>query len=288
MRGIWLVLIALGLSSVASATPWFTQDPRTLPQGKWRVEEHVLYSDVDDALVDGDRVPFAAIEDFTSLTLHTRVRYGATDDLTVFVDVPYVRKRVTGLGGVETTNDGLGDLFFLAKYKYHDSKRHRLRQAAFVALKAENGEAEGLPGPLALGTGTTDWTFGHLWEKGLGEATGYASVGYTLTGDRDDLGTDPGDAIFFNVAAEHPIGHQGLQFVWEINGRHTGSTEAGGGTVPNTDSLIVAFSPGVQYVRRLKSGPLQLEAGVQIPVYMQGDAPAIPNYTAYVGGFIVF
>ena len=160
--------------------------------------------------------------------------------------------------------------------------------AAFLALKAENGDAEGLPGPLALGTGTTDWTFGHLWEKGFGRATGYASLCYTLTGDRDDLGTDPGDVICFNLAAEHRLNDRGLQFVWEINGRHTGSTEAGGISVPNTDSFIVSVSPGLQLVRPTKSGLFQLEAGVQIPVYLQGDAPAIPNYTAYAGGFIVF
>ncbi|NLO05202.1 MAG: hypothetical protein GX131_05165, partial [candidate division WS1 bacterium] len=47
-----LAIFTLG---AAHATPWFTQDPRTLPEGKWRVEEHILYSETDSALVDGDR-----------------------------------------------------------------------------------------------------------------------------------------------------------------------------------------------------------------------------------------
>ena len=50
MRSLCFALIAAIAASAAFATPWFTQDPRTLPAGKWRVEEHVLYAPFEDAL----------------------------------------------------------------------------------------------------------------------------------------------------------------------------------------------------------------------------------------------
>ena len=50
-------LLAAAATS-AGATPFFTQDPRTLPQGKWRVGTHLLFSDSDDSLVNGEKVPF--------------------------------------------------------------------------------------------------------------------------------------------------------------------------------------------------------------------------------------
>jgi len=115
MRNIWLLLIGLSLSSLAAATPWFTQDPRTLPEGKWRVEEHVLYAPVDDRLVDGDREPLTTVQDFSSLTLHTRVRYGWTDNVTVFADLPYVFRHATANGGAKLDNEAMGDVLVLVK-----------------------------------------------------------------------------------------------------------------------------------------------------------------------------
>ncbi|MEN6401101.1 MAG: hypothetical protein ABFD94_04095, partial [Armatimonadia bacterium] len=67
MRIYVALLLGLAAATAAMATPWFTQDPRTLPEDKWRIEEHVLFSEVDSALVDGDKVPLPAGK-FSSLT----------------------------------------------------------------------------------------------------------------------------------------------------------------------------------------------------------------------------
>jgi hypothetical protein len=282
MRSIWLALIGMTFASLAAATPWFTQDPRTLPAGKWRVEEHVLYAPFSDSLVDGDRTPLTAVQDFSALTLHTRIRYGWRDDVTVFADVPWVSKHVTTNSGSTLDNDSVGDVLLLVKGKYHDNKESRSRRAWALSLKLNTGETGGLPPALATGSGTIDWTVAHLWEKGVGRATYYASTGYTNTGSRRDLGRNPGDVLFLNLAGEHKLGGSPWNFVWEMNGRYEGPTAGAEGT---TEATTIALSPGLQYVR---PGKLQLEAGVQVPVLTWGDAPALPDYTAYAGGFIIF
>jgi len=47
-----LLTILMSLE-ISHATPWFTQDPKTLPQGNWRFEEHIMYSKADSGLADG-------------------------------------------------------------------------------------------------------------------------------------------------------------------------------------------------------------------------------------------
>jgi hypothetical protein len=104
-------LVALTLTSLTHATPWYTQDPRTLPEGGWRVEEHVLGTHIGNSLADGSEAPLPGGASGVSATvLHTRVRYGVRDDLTVFMDFPFVSKEVRGTGGQVQDKSGLGDL----------------------------------------------------------------------------------------------------------------------------------------------------------------------------------
>lgn len=288
MKRTIIALCLFGLAAAANATPWFTQDPRTLKQGMWRVEEHILYSSVDNSLSDGNEVPFGAGGEFTNFILHTRVRYGIRDDLTVFVDAPWVNKRWTQSSGTVATDNGLGDMLFLLKYKYHDNRADKTRRAFALSLKPHTGDYVGLPGPLAQGTGTTDWTLFHLWEKGVGKATWYASLGYSLTGSRSDTGRNPGDAILFNLAAEHKLSPE-MNFVWEINGRYEGNTSGGALPVPASGATTIALTPGLQYTKTRTGGRFTtLEAGVQLPVITEGNLAAIPDYTIYAGGYTVF
>lgn len=283
-----LTISLLTLAAAAYATPWFTQDPRTLPEGKWRLEEHILYSSVDSSLSDGDKVPLGAGGEFTNFIAHTRLRYGLRDDLTIFMDAPWVNKRWTQANGTLAKENGLGDMLFLLKYKYHDDRADKTRRAWALSLKPHTGDYAGLPGPLALGTGTTDWTALHLWEKATGNTTWYANLGYQLTGSRSDTDRNPGDGILFNLAAEHKL-NQTTNFVWEINGRYEGNGT--GATLPSPPSggTVISLSPGLQYTKAGSAGRFTtLEAGVQVPVITEGDMPGIPDYTLYAGGYTVF
>jgi hypothetical protein len=271
------------------ATPWFTQDPRTLPEGRWRVEEHILYTPFEESLVASRSQPLALGRKASSLTLATRVRYGARDNLTVFADVPWVRKRLTATDGSVRTESGLGDLMLLAKYEYHDDRASQTRRAVALSLKPRTGDYRELPGLLATGSGTTDWALLHLWEQGRGDSTWYASLGYVLTGTRSDVNRDPGDVFVYNLAAEHRLGRGPWQAVWELNGRHEQRATEGGVRVAPSGASLLFFTPGLQYLQPGRAGRLAtFEAGLQIPVLKTGNLPAVPEYTLYAGGYAVF
>ena len=279
-----IALFALALSA-AHATPWFTQDPRTLPEGKWRVEEHIFFSETSDALADGDRQSLPGGAEATALTLHTRVRYGVNDRLTVFADIPWISNEFDPGAGAKRTEEGFGDLLFLGKYMYHDNREAATRRAVALFIKPDTGDSSTDIGLLRTGTGTTNVGVNHLWEKQSGETTWYASVGYIYTGENGSLDLDPGDVIVGNIAAEHELGGA-WKGVWEINARHQGQAERAGADVPNSESTIIALSPGVQYQMQPAPGEIAVfEAGVQIPTFTWGDSAAIEDYTIYGGGY---
>jgi len=283
------VFALLCVAVAAHATPWFTQDPRTLPQGMWRVEEHFLYSGIDSGLIDGDSAPLpGGVTNASSLTMHTRVRYGARDDLTLFVDLPWVEKRAHSPAGT-LDNSGLGDIMFLAKWKYHEEKEQGKRRALAGFVKFDNGEHENVPGLVALGSGQNDYGLVHWWEWNQGSATWYGNLAYVLRDFRDDTGVNPGDWFLFNLAAEHKLGDTPVNLVWEINGRHEAPSHQAGRSVANTGSTIVSLTPGLQYVDKgAKGRSITWEAGVQVPVIKDGGLPALPDYTVYAGGYAIF
>jgi len=290
-RPLVVSLIALSLlyAVAAHATPWFTQDPRTLPEGKWRVEEHFLYAGIDQGLADGEGVPLpGGVTNASSITAHTRIRHGVRDDLTVFVDLPWVRKSVhTATGTVD--NDGLGDIQFLAKWKYREDKEAGWRRAVAAFAKFDTGDAEGLPPLLATGSGQNDFGLTHLWEWRHAGSTWYAGTGYVYRDTRSDTGVNPGDWILLNLAAEHPIGDTHANFVWELNGRREARNRQAGQSLGNSGSTIISLSPGLQYVDKKANGrSITWEAGVQVPLFKHGNLPALPDYTVYAGGYAIF
>jgi hypothetical protein len=284
--------VALGVlfaAAVAGATPWFTQDPRTLPAGHWRVEEHVLIQGINDGLANGHEAPLPnGATGASSLTALTRIRYGARDDLTVFVDIPFVDKELDTPAGPDR-NSGLGDLTFLAKWKYHEHKQANHRRALAGFVKLENGEHEGLPPLVSLGSGQMDYGLVHLWEWDTKEANYYASTGYVYRDTRSDTGVNPGDWVLFNAAMEHKLGKTPMNVVIELNGRHELESRRAGASVPSSGATIVSLSPGLQYSQRYKDGTaVTFEMGVQVPVITAGDLPALPDYTFYGGAYVIF
>lgn len=282
---VWL------LGGIAQATPFFTQDPRTLPEGKWRVESHFLYADIDESLVDGDSVPLVGGEEATSLTINTRVRYGVNDDLTVFVDIPYVRKTLTDNSGDKDTNEGLGDMVFLAKQKVYENPHKKSRAAVALARKFDTGEYRNLPPELATGTGQENWLLIALAERSLGKTTWYTSVGHVWTGRRDDLDVNPGQVFIANLAAEHRLGDSDNPWVavGEINYFDQDKFRRGDNTVEASGSTTTKLALGLQYRPKPKAGRFYvIETEVQFPLAESGYTRTREDPLIYLGGYMVF
>jgi len=284
---VFLALFVLG-GETALTTPFFTQDPRTLPAGKWRVETHLLSSHYEHSLVDGDEVPLLSGDSASASTYQTRIRYGAADKLTLFVDIPYVRKTVCA-GGVRRISNGRGDVALLVKYNIHDDRARGTRAAVALSTKLATGDYRNLPPELALGTGQTNWILVLLGEKQVGIDTYYASVAYVDTGERTDVDTDPGQVFRANVAIEHKVGDSPCNIVGELNYFHQGRFERVGETVETSGSTILNAAIGAQYAPRLQPGRLLIvESEIQFPIHSAGYSAALPDYTYYLGAWTVF
>lgn len=279
--------LLIAFSSIAVATPWYTQDPRTLKEGKWRLEGHVLYTSIDSALSDGDEVPLASATKASSLVSLVRARYGVRDDLTLFVDIPWVNKRAHLRDGTVLDEEGLGDLAFVAKWKYHDNPDQKTRRAWAAGVKTRTGDYRGRPALVATGSGTTNWNLTHLWEQQVGSTTWFGNLTYSLTGRNHDTGVDPGDVFLFNLAAEHPVA-PGWTVVGELNGRYQGHFDKPGNPHVLGSSTVVSLTSGVQHTWKRPGGQTTVEAGVQFPVITRGDQPSIPDHEIHVGVFTVF
>lgn len=284
------LLLWVAVIPAAKATPWYTQDPRTLPEGGWRVETHVLYSEIDNSLVDGDKGPLpGGATDASALVFHNRFRYGLKDDLTVFVDVPYVSKRVHLADGAVRDSSGLGDLNLLAKYKYSEDKKAGERKAVALFYKTHTGDYRGLSGLLATGTGQDNVGLLHLWEWDRADTNWYANLGYVWTGERKDNHKDGGDLVLFNLAAEHSLGKTSpWRLVGELNGQYEGNGKQAGAPVAGSGSTVISVAPGVQYAEKRGKTATTWEAGVQVPVVKRGDLPALQDYQLYLGAYTVF
>ena len=284
---MFLALLTVG-GGTAIATPFFTQDPRTLPAGKWRVETHLLASHFDQSLVDGDKVPLLAGDAASASTYQTRIRYGAADKLTLFVDIPYVRKTLS-VDGKRRTHNGLGDMALLAKYKMHDDRERGTRAAVALSTKLATGDYRGLPPELALGTGQTNWILVLLGERQSGRDTYYASAAYVDTGERSDVNTDPGQVFRANLAMEHKLGASPYNIVGELNYFYQGRFERAGETVATSGANILSIALGAQYAPKLEPGRLLfVESELQFPIHSTGYSAALPDYTYYLGAWTVF
>jgi hypothetical protein len=283
------LLVIGATAAIAAATPFFTQDPGTLPQGLWRVEEHSLYADYDTSVVDGGETPLVGGRDASSWTLNTRVRYGVRDDLTVFVDVPHVRKTLTDADGSKHTNEGLGDLFLLAKYRVYDNHQTKTRAAVVAATKLKTGEYRDLPPELALGTGQTNYIVGGLIQKQVGRNTYYASALHAFTGRRSDLNANPGDVTMLNLAGEFPIADSHLNAVTELNYSRQGKTYRDGARVDASGSRVLNAAAGLQYYpKAARFKKTVIEAEVQLPVSTSGYVSTLADPLYYVGAWVVF
>jgi len=274
---------------IAHATPWFTQDPKTLPQGGWRFEEHMMYSGADSGLADGAAATLpGGLTDSSTLIMQTRLRYGVTDKLTVFGDLPYVRQEIELASGDTGSNSGLGDITLLAKYQYHNDQASRHRRALAVFYKLENGDSNAAPALLSLGTGQENIGLIHLWEWDRSKVNWYANLGYVWTGELDS-GKNPGDVILFNLAAEHRLGQTPWRFVWELNGQLQGKSDLNGAGVAQSGATTIYFTPGFQWVGQKHGSTVwNWETGVQLPLYEKGFLPAAQDYKLYAGGYVMF
>lgn len=206
----------------------------------------------------------------TSLAL----AYGVSDDLTLSVRLPYIKRNNIREGELEDgvpevhskgDSEGIGDAVFFGQYRFF--KRDSTGASILFGVKAPTGKTDvnnqgaQLGAELQPGSGSWDVLAGAAFSKQRGRAGYHANVLYNRTteGSQD---TDSGDTFSYNVALsyrlsdgkhDHPHskdatahGHLIWDLLLEINGETRGKTRIAGNPEPHSGGSVIHLSPGIR------------------------------------------
>ncbi len=148
--------------------------------------------------------------------------YGVTNDLTVSVRLPWVRR--TGIREAEIEDpaeppeifnrgdaSGIGDLTLLGQYRFYNNRATRSEAALLLGVKAptgvtdrSNNQGEPFDAEFQPGSGSWDGLFGLAYTQRFGPWSLDVSALYVLvtTGIQD---TDLGDRVLYNAAISYRL-----------------------------------------------------------------------------------
>lgn len=205
----------------------------------------------------------------TSLAL----AYGWSDDLTISMRLPYVKRSNIREGELEAGapevhakggSAGLGDALFFGQYRFWKNDAQGL--SLLLGVKAPTGKTnvsnlgERLETELQPGSGSWDLLSGLALSTRRGRMAYHANVLYNKTarGTRD---TDLGDAFFYNAALGYRLGigdsrhahpdstghsHLAWDLLLELNGEWRGRNKVAGEVQPHSGGNQAYLSPGVR------------------------------------------
>ncbi len=266
---------------IGTASPVITQTGITLPQGmiatglitQFTQFDNVSASRLMAISASASSEPRGDVHSTKSLTIPSVfAAIGVTDDLTLGVRLPYVRR--DGLisahdFGSELHNqgnpDGFGGVSIFGQYRVFRSEDNLNHLSIVVALKTPTGakrldDADGelIETHSQPSAGSWNPSFGLSFTRAMGKFSFDSSVLYTVatTGTQN---TNLGDLFDYNFAlsyafvgeAKDALFSSSNQSQWtgilELNGTWQDYLKSGGMTDPNSGGNIVYISPGVRY-----------------------------------------
>lgn len=198
--------------------------------------------------------------------------HGLKENLALFFTVPYMNQQVDRvlprLGRVESAHDGVGDLTFLAKYRFwqRDTRPgETYRWAALGGLNVRSGDSE-------FSSDSYDPILGTVFTLQRDRNLLDADLIYQFNTGRDE---SRHDALRYDLAYSYrffpAVFEPGANYEWnavaELNGLY--STDG---------SHEVFLSPGLQFVTERWA----IEASVQLPVIQDVDGPET-DYRLVIG-----
>ncbi|MBI4602970.1 MAG: hypothetical protein HY721_13515 [Planctomycetes bacterium] len=226
--------------------------------------------------------------------------FGAHEDVTVALNVPYVVKELeTTMGGrrLHLNSDGLGDISVVGKWRFYKDPElgGTTESAAFLGIELPTGRDDvrdagiRLPQPLQPGSGSVDGILGaaftRLWDGGRWLLN--ADLFYKANSEANDYGF--GNILRFDVGGQfraYPSRYERydqftLNLILELNGEYAEKDTLDGDRVDGTGGLKLFASPGIQAI---VSESLLFEVGVQIPVFRHLHGPQLgEDFRATIG-----
>lgn len=240
--------------------------------------------------------------------------YGITDDLSIGLSLPYVRRAgiregEAGEGGAPASvvergdSSGLGDLTALAKYRFFKDRQGR-QAALLFGAKLPTGDTgrtdqhgERFETSAQPGSGSLDPLLGLAVSQSFGRASLDASLVYAFArkGAQD---TRLGDRANYNVGLSYRIAggdqphdhaapsarhaHDAWDAVVELNGEWTGKERVGGEVEADSGGNVIYLSPGVRW---LSARGWAAVFSIGLPVFQRVRAAHPDNDYRVIAGF---
>ena len=252
-------------------------------------------------LVDGTAVPDPSEREFRTRVTPVGIVYGLRSTISVIAILPFVDKELSLRdGSVQQTfggAGGLGDVLFLAKWRFYKRDRGMgtFQLATELGVKAPTGaddlrgiDDQRLPPALQRGSGSWDPTANFLVTSvptaGRGRWIFTGDVGVTVTTKANDV--EVGNQMSYDGMVKyrvHPARYPGRDtfLVFEVNGRWQDQARAGGRPITDSGGHAVYLAPGIQFLLRQN---VILEGGVQLPVWQDLNGTQLARGSTLLAG----
>lgn len=306
-----------GAGNAVSAGPIVTIPGITLSHGQLvvgTVTEYIGFSRVSDArLLDGAAEGRHVHSIRSILSSSAGFAYGVSDDLTLALRLPFVRRTGIREGHLEDpadppeihehgTSSGFGDVTLLAQWRFLKDVRGGTDVAALIGLKAPTGvtdrkdrEGERLDTEFQPGSGSLDGLLGLALSQSLGGALSFHSnVLYALVGDGAQ-DTNLGDRVNYNFALAYRLsGLAGASPGYDTPmkaGVHRGAHSHGPKAAPHTHEPGVSAGPRLDVVlewngewhdRQTERGVRDPDSGGHVAYISPGLRFSMDNWSSFV------
>jgi hypothetical protein len=205
--------------------------------------------------------------------------------------IPYMDMELKKDSG-NLSNSGWGDLRLIGEYNIFQRDfphlTHRAILIGGIKFPTAEDDKSGLPPPMQLGTGSTDYTLGVAASR-IGHRLGlYTDLKYTFKTEGNEY--EFGDTLNYDFALGYRLipkvyetyPAKQLNLFLELNGIYAQKDRSDGEKVSDSGGHPLFLSPGIQWV------PLKtalFEASVQIPLFENLNGDQLETDYTYLIGF---
>jgi hypothetical protein len=211
-------------------------------------------------IAPGQRVRYDFAGQYRSKAVFAEAFYGLTDRLDIGVQIPVVQQNFSSDTGLDRTDEGLGDIRLLAKW--------RLLQGPVLftlksGVKMPTGEFKNEDGLIPVGAGQWDFDFAFqigrsFWPWPL---YGNLDIGYRVRTINAEIDRDPGDESFLNAELGYHITSKWLLTAKYEMLRSKAATEFGGIRIRSQINRITYLTPSLLY--SINAGRTALETSLR-------------------------
>jgi hypothetical protein len=261
------IIILTTFSNSANAGGISVDAGLTPPEDRWILRTQVRYRERRDDPTDMNRK-------MKTFAFPVVLAYGLRSDLTLLMRQRVISHKMSVKGTTER-DEGLGDLFILAKYRAYrlNTPDYTLGIAPTIGLEFPTGHD-------SFTSETLDLKPGLFFSGRRGPWAVDLNIAYKWNGfaDRGKGGRDPGDGVSLDLAFAYQfsIGGRGFASLAPV----LESDEKRGHDIDNTGETFFYLSPGIKF----STSSLILEALVQIPVWQDQKGSQLEQDAGILAG----